>query len=651
MLARIVGPLTAAVLAVMCAAASAHADPAISPSFLPSPSPRPSTSPQPAASATPRAPRLVLRGQSITSYVNEQYAGPGTVPPEATLFAGGSPVSPGTPYDDWTSSPTVTGQGLSSTLLLGATYAISPAWQASATLGAGTVLGTGNAIEYWGEQPLPSLNAHLGSAGAALRVPIAFPTHDGQDAIALTRVNLLSAALSRTDGALALRAGWFDLAQTETFVFNPPAQTSTPIAFTEPLPEGLGDPPASLDLFGPGRTTLPLFGVDAIARPNGATTIELTDAALPQPFGTAARLRGASVEIASGGGASYAGEIVRVTSAGAAVPTTILFGGSPVVVDSPLGPLPVSFLNAQADTIAGVRASFPFVRGSDVQLRGAISCYGATGTAESRPQCTHGQYLHAKLHRPAGKVDLALEAVRFEASFAPMILPYGTPENLWSIAYSWPGTWLKGDYQLVSNAQVGPNRQGLRATTSLPLGGITLKLAFAQYRQILPYDTTTAFAPGFVEGFFLPQLFAAGTLGKEEHAALSLSAHPRFADVSLDLTDITLSRPGSLGHPNEAVAMDYPAATLALSRKVGRFAASAGVGRYATDGAFDTAGRHNADLTERVLFGSLQYGASERLAYALQYRLYDVSGLPTAPFAAPPAYHGPQFLFEQRLRL
>ncbi len=121
--------------------------------------------------------------------------------------------------------------------------------------------------------------------------------------------------------------------------------------------------------------------------------------------------------------------------------------------------------------------------------------------------------------------------------------------------------------------------------------------------------------------------------------------------MSLDFTDVTLSRPGSLGHPNEAVAMDYPAATLSLARHVGRFAFSAGAGRYATDGAFDTAGRHNADFVERVLFGSVEYGASDRLAYALQYRLYDTNGLPTEPFAAPPAYHGPQFLFEQRVRL
>ncbi len=104
MLAHIAGPLAAAaVLAATSAPLSAQTASAISPSFLPSPSAQPSASPQPSASSqpssapssAPRARRLVLQAQSVTSYVNQQFAGPGVLPPEAPLFAGGSPVSPG----------------------------------------------------------------------------------------------------------------------------------------------------------------------------------------------------------------------------------------------------------------------------------------------------------------------------------------------------------------------------------------------------------------------------------------------------------------------------------------------------------------------------------------------------------------------------
>jgi hypothetical protein len=168
----------------------------------------------------------------------------------------------------------------------------------------------------------------------------------------------------------------------------------------------------------------------------------------------------------------------------------------------------------------------------------------------------------------------------------------------------------------------------------------------------LPYDTANAYEPGFVEGYYLPQLTAAGgTLGKEQHAAATFTAHPRFADVELDLTDVTMSRPGSPGHPGEAVAMNYPAGTLTLSRAFGPvLRGTLGAGRYAAYGAWVTAGPPNADLAESVLFAGLAFQESPASALAFQYRLYAVNGLPTVPQGTSPAYHGPQFLIEQRFR-
>ena len=50
-------------------------------------------------------------------------------------------------------------------------------------------------------------------------------------------------------GSLSARGGWFDLAQGESFVFRQPPQPNSPIAFTEPLPDSIGDPTPVLPVF------------------------------------------------------------------------------------------------------------------------------------------------------------------------------------------------------------------------------------------------------------------------------------------------------------------------------------------------------------------------------------------------------------------
>jgi hypothetical protein len=642
--------VTSVVTALLCAAAETqHAPGAPSPDLFPGlATPTPSASPMPATSSTP-APRFRVSVAATTTYVNQQFVGPGTVPPEAPLFLAGSPIAPGTPYDYWTASPTVTGYGVVQTLLVAPRYRLSDAYQIGATLGEGVIAGTGNVAAYWGDQPIPTLNPHLGLR--AVSVPPAFPTANGQDPIGTVRTSVLSGAIGRRDGSLLVRGGWFDLAQTEPFVFQPPAETNTPIAFTAPLPEGLGDGPQTFDLFDAGRTRLPLQGVDLLLRPWNAVRIELTDAQLPQPPGTQARMLGASAEVDPGNGVSYAAQVDRLVTGGQPVVATTLFGNTPTIVPSAQGPLPTSFLNGQTMMTGGLRASFPIGRVS-VELRAGYSCYGADGTAMAREHCTPGQYEKLRLLHGFGAVGASLDVVRFDATYAPAILPYGTPENIWSIAYSWPGTWLKGDYQFVDNATLGPNRQGARIGANFTVLGVQTRLAYGQYRQIRPYDTSNAFEPGFVEGFFLPQLTAAGgTLGKEQHVAAAFIAHPRIADVELDLTDVTMSLAGSPGHPDEAVAMNYPAYTLTLTRGFGPVLRGAlGTGRYASDGAWVTAGPKNADLAESVFFAGLAYRVSPASALAVQYRLYSVGGIPTVPQGTPPAYHGPQWMVEQRFQ-
>src|SRR5271154_2628806 len=77
-------------------------------------------SPSPAPTAAPR--RLTLAAHGSIGIVNTQTVGPGVVPFEATNpapgFVGGSPLSPGTPYDFWTNAPLTTGFGSTQSLIV-----------------------------------------------------------------------------------------------------------------------------------------------------------------------------------------------------------------------------------------------------------------------------------------------------------------------------------------------------------------------------------------------------------------------------------------------------------------------------------------------------------------------------------------------------
>jgi hypothetical protein len=148
------------------------------------PDPAPAVSPQPAATAAavPPSPppaqhrRLRIGVQSSLTYVNQQFVGPGIAPPEASAFASGQPIAPGTPYDLWTSSPTVTGYGVNHALLITPAYYLSPQYELGATLGYGSISGNGNVAAYWGDQTMATLNPHLGKRPAHVAFPAANST-------------------------------------------------------------------------------------------------------------------------------------------------------------------------------------------------------------------------------------------------------------------------------------------------------------------------------------------------------------------------------------------------------------------------------------------------------------------------------------------
>ena len=628
--------------------------PAAEPSPAPVVSAAPAAVPEPAASPAAELPalrnKLRVKIQSDASYVNQQFRGPGTLPAEGLAFAAGQPIAPGTPYDLWSSSPNVTGYGVNHTLLVAPTYAISSKYDIGANIGYGSITGTANVAAYWGDQTFAPINPHLGNPSAV----VSFPGQNGSDRIAATASGVTSLWLGRRDGGLTLRSGYFDLSQGESFVFNQPLQTNTAILYTENLPEGISDGPQMLSSLQAGNGRLPLRGLDLTAKLRGNIALDFFDAALPSPAGTRARLHSASINVTHEGGISFGVHLAHLDTGGMPVGTTVLFGANPAVMPSDQGPLPTSNLSSQRMTIGGVRAEIPLGSRVIARLLYGASCYSALGVAKPQDGCVIGRYTGARVQRSTDSFLISLEALQMDATYAPAILPYGTLENVWSAAYSWPGTWLKGNYQLVDDSSMGPNRTGVRMNSRLTGRGGEVRLAYGMYSQIRRYDTGTAYQTGFVEGYYLPQLNSVGTLGAERHFAGSAIAHTRFADVQLDVTDVALQRAASAGNPDERVAVEQLATTLTLSRRMGsRSIASIGTGRNAMFGAFDSASKPNVDIAQRVIFGSVQYEQNKHWSYGFQYRLYSVDGMPTrlgtgVPVA--PAYHGPQFIFEQRFR-
>src|SRR5579863_7110 len=65
-------------------------------------------SPTPAPSPTPQA-RFTLTTTGSNVFVDQSTIGPGIVPPEGVGFAHGSPISPMSPYDWFSSAPVTPG--------------------------------------------------------------------------------------------------------------------------------------------------------------------------------------------------------------------------------------------------------------------------------------------------------------------------------------------------------------------------------------------------------------------------------------------------------------------------------------------------------------------------------------------------------------
>jgi hypothetical protein len=633
----------------------AHAQ-GIAPTPAPSPSPSaspiatatsPQPSPSPSASSTalprPRAGLSAVTEASLT-FIDQATRGGGQIGPEAGGFIAGSPLAPNTPYDLFSSAPQTPGVAGIGGVTSHLTYGLRR-FDLDLTAQLADVTGSVTNASYWGENLSPFFNPHLGSTALGYR-PV-FPTHAGGDDSWVLALGISEVGAATADGNLRLRAGWLDVAQSDRFVFAQPALTSVNPAIAYAPAESLNSGLAGTDLWQPDASALPLDGIDVVGKRDDAT-LELTNAALPALPGEGARLTMGSFVIDHGEGTRYSVQLLHAATSGTPFVTTVPFGADPTFTLYPQGVLPTSMLSGQEETIAGARAAFHLMPA--IALDGLVeigrSWYNAAPVARPGTQ-SPGGYYHLGFTKTHNRATAMFDVYRMEPRYATMILPYGAPENQWSAAFSWPGQWLKSNYQLIDNSTLGVNRQGYRARYALDGGPFELHLEYTDLHQIDPETTLTATQVGFVDGYYLPQLPNAATFGQQKRYGFWAAYHASFGDLTLDIVDDTLYRPFAPDHVEDRVSYEVPQAVATYSRHLSSNVVFAtGLGRYAIKGTFS----EPLDFSERLFFTGIELREG-KASTLLSFRRTAFAGLTTFPASpASPDFTGSMLILEQRYR-
>ncbi|HTV72302.1 MAG TPA: hypothetical protein VME66_01165 [Candidatus Acidoferrales bacterium] len=603
-----------------------------------------SATPAPSGSPQPRG--LQLNATASTTFIDQSTVGQGQVGPEAAGFIQGSPLSPNTPYDLFSSAPEVPGVAGIAEITSHEGYDFAH-WDASLTTGFGYVRGSITNASYWGENLMPTLNPHLGFA--TLPYGITFPTHAGQDDGTGVRLSVLGGSLVSADGALTIRGGWFDLAQTDRFVFAQPALTNVNPAIAYAPAESLSNGLAGTDRWQSDASQLPLSGVDVVAK-RGLATFEAASAALPALVGDTARLNIASLVVDHGEGTRFSAEVLHATQSGALINSTVPFGANPIYFQTPQGTLPVSTLGGEQQTIAGLRGAFHVLPalGLDGVAEIGRAWYDAASVVHPGTE-QPGGYYHLGLVKKTGRATAFFDLLRMEPRYATMILPYGVPENQWSAAFAWPGQWLKSNYQLVDNSVLGVNRQGFRLRYFVDGGPFEIHLEYTDLHQIACETTESAEQAGFIDGYYLPQLPQYATLGTQQREAFWIAWHPSYGDLTLDVVNDTLSRPHALSQPQDQVSYDVPQAVLTYARHLSpAVEAATGLGRYGTKGTFS----EPIDFSQRLFFAGVIVQEAPASSLLLSFRRTAFAGITTDPLSPlSPDFTGSALIAEQRVSL
>lgn len=567
--------------------------------------------------------------------------------PEAPNFkSGASPLAPNTPYDLFSSTPQVSGNAGISSLTSIVSYG-SKVFDFSLSGGLENVVGSVTNAAYLGENLMPTLNPHLG--WQALPYAVSFPTHPGQDDGTATRLSILAGNIATADGNLILRAGWFDLGQTDRFAFAQPNLTNLNPAIAYAPPETLSSGLAGLDSWQPLSSTLPLQGIDLIAK-HGLATLEATDAALPAQPGNSARLLMGSIVFDHGEGTRFSAQVLHGTTSGTPFTTTVPFGADPAFTLYPQGVIGTSTLSGQRETIVGGRGAFHVMPALGIDGVAEIGRSWYDSTLAARPgSSSPGGFYHAGVLKTRGHVSESIDFYRMEPRYATMILPYGAPENTWGATFAWPGLWPVGNYQLVDNSAVAANRQGYRLRIALDKTPVEVHLEYTSVRQIAAETVVSSLQTGFLDPYYLPQHVDAATFGRQKHVGVWAAWHPTFGDITLDLIDDTLYRPFAAAHPEDRVSYEVPQAVLAYARHLSpNVVVSTGLGRFAVKGAFS----EPIDLSERLLFAGFELAQTSRSTLLVSVRRTASGGITSYP-ALPrsPDYTGTTLIVEQHRHL
>jgi len=597
-------------------------------------------SPSPAPTATPRF-TLHVRGSNV--FVDQATGGPGTTPPEGFEFAHGSPISPMSPYDWFTSAPVTPGVAGIAQYEISGRYR-SGALDFGATVGIGALTGSTTNALYWGEPPIPNLNDH--ALSRIVPYSIVFPTHAGQDDAGVFNASVLGGSVGAADGSWRVRGGYFDLTQSDRFVFAPPPLTSVVPSLGVQTAETLGPGMPSIQAWTASPSSLPLFGADGVWH-DGNATLELTDAELPSPAGTSVRMTMGSLVLDRGDYGRFSLQLGHFWSTGSPIATTTFFGVDPELHPGAQGRLFTSTLADQTQTISGARAFFHPAKGWDALVELGRAWYDARLVSD--PGTSHfGNYEHFSLAQHLSSHDVAtLEYHRFDPTYATMILPYGIPENIWSVAWSWPGVWLKSTYQLVDNTVVGANRAGERLRYDHTGKTVEVHASFGDWRQLVPETEANASQVGFVDGFFLLQRNGFGTLGEDRQAGLYVAWHLKSDDLAFDGVEDYLSRRADPGQPLDTVGTRAPQAVFSWTHHFNdKLLAVGGYGRYELAGTWATT---PVDAIYADAFGGVQLATSPHTALLVEARRYALVGLPSVPNGLPPTMRGTALIVDQRI--
>lgn len=606
------------------------------------PTASPAPTPSPAASAPPpRKLGLNFAATFATTFLSQNTSGPGQIGPEVPGYLNGAPLAPNTPYDVFSTAPLTPGVAVLPQALMTLTER-TKSLDISLDAGLEYVGGSITNAAYWGENMIPTINPHMGSQ--ALPYAIAFPTAPGQDDGSNFRLSVLGGSIATADGNLALKFGYFDLTQTDRFVFAQPPLPNVNPAIAYAPPETLSSGLPGTEDFAPLATQLPLDGVDALAK-RGIASFELTTAALPSPPGLSARATIGSLIFDHGEGTTYTAQVVHAATSGDQFGTSAAFGARPWFFYTPQGVIATSTLSGQQQTIAGASASVHLM--PRWQLDGTVelarSWYAAqnvalAGTAEG------GGYYHVGLQKQFGRATASIDAFRMEPNYATIVLPYGIAENQWSATWAWPAPWLGSSYQLVDNTEISVDRQGYRLRYFVDGGPFEVHVEFANFTQIAPATTLNSQQAGFVGGYFPPQLPAHATLGRQTRYGFWTTWHASFGDLTFDYIDDQFYRPWVVRLDN--VNVDIPQYVVTYSRHfTPRFVCAVGGGRYAMNGAF----AQPVDFHEQLLFVGAIFKETPQASLLATFRRNIFAGIPSyPPLPLSPDFSGSQFIVEQR---